>query len=57
MNHATIARARGHPKLGVFFNEVDILPVFGKGLGDRAADYATADDQYVCLVHMLIEYT
>src|SRR5208282_5124391 len=51
VDDAAIARAGGHPELGILLDEKDVLPAAGEGIGEAATDYAAANNQNVDLVH------
>ncbi len=51
--HAAVARTGGHPQLGKLLDKKNVLPTFGDGARDGAANDAAADDQNVRLVHEL----
>src|SRR5580658_6246959 len=51
VNHAAIARACAHADFWERFENEDVVPAGGKRASDCAADYTTADDYDVCLLH------
>jgi hypothetical protein len=52
MDHAAIARARGHSKFWILLNKKNILPTAGERFGNRAANYSAAYDENICPVHI-----
>ena len=51
VDYAAVASAGGHAELGILLDEEDVAGALGDGVGDGAADYATANDENVGLVH------